>query len=72
MVTLSQQLKTGPLWESAFIFFLLSLLQIIIVLDEVIYCYHMHPKCPRKQKITLDPLELELKIAVSHHVDADS
>jgi hypothetical protein len=36
------------------------------------YVYHMHASCPRKQKITLDPLELELKIAVSHHVDADS
>ena len=53
-------------------FFLFTLFHHMSVLVECMYVYHMHASCPRKQKITLDPLELELKIAVSHHVDADS
>lgn len=37
------------------------------VLPPCNYMYHMHTWCPRSVS---DPLELELQMAVSHHVGA--
>lgn len=36
------------------------------------YVYHVHSWAPGGQKIPLGPLELELEIAMHHHVDAEN
>lgn len=34
------------------------------------YVHHLHTWCPKKTKSPLDPLELEVGMAVNHHVGA--